>query len=178
MIDPKAECCIYVELHCGSEEEARETLYSIGAVLSDCGGDEAATWVARNQKDRDLLIFFRHSVPESTNMLIDLRRQADPTITKLGSDMSVPDGKLEEIVKVYRDTIRELGLESATWGHIGSNHLHVNIVPRNHEEHVKGKELFGRWAEIITSMGGAVSAEHGVGKIKRDFLPERRRRHE
>ena len=73
-------------------------------------------------------------------------------------------------LKEFVATIRELGLESATWGHIGSNHLHVNIVPRNHEEHVKGKELFGRWAEIITAMGGAVSAEHGVGKIKRDFL--------
>ena len=103
-------------------------------------------------------------------MLIDLRRQTDPTITKLGSDMSVPDGRLEEIVKVYRSTIRDLGLDSATWGHIGSNHLHVNIIPRNHEDHVKGKALFGRWAEIVTELGGAVSAEHGVGKIKRDFL--------
>ena len=170
VISPEAECCVYVELHCESEEEAKDTLYQIGGVLEACGGSEADTWVARNQKDRDLLIFFRHSVPESTNMLIDLRRQTDPTITKLGSDMSVPDGKLEEIVKVYRSTIRDLGLDSATWGHIGSNHLHVNIIPRNHEDHVKGKALFGRWAEIVTGLGGAVSAEHGVGKIKRDFL--------
>ena len=35
---------------------------------------------------------------------------------------------------------------------------------------MKGKALFGRWAEIVTGLGGAVSAEHGVGKIKRDFL--------
>ena len=35
---------------------------------------------------------------------------------------------------------------------------------------MKGKALFSRWAETVTSLGGAVSAEHGVGKIKRDFL--------
>ncbi len=103
-------------------------------------------------------------------MLIDIRRQSDPSITKLGSDMSVPDGKLAEIVRVYRKTTAEAGLDTATWGHIGNNHLHVNIIPANHEDYVKGKALFSRWAETVTSLGGAVSAEHGVGKIKRDFL--------
>ena len=33
-----------------------------------------------------------------------------------------------------------------------------------------GKKLFLKWAAKVTEMGGAVSAEHGVGKIKRDFL--------
>ena len=103
-------------------------------------------------------------------MLIDLRRVRYPDITKLGSDMSVPDGKLADIVKVYRDTCREENLDYATWGHIGNNHLHVNILPKNPEEYKKGKALFARWAQIVTDMGGAVSAEHGVGKIKRDFL--------
>ena len=170
VIPEGAGCCIYAELHCASEEEAGETLYRIGEVLTECGGSEADTWVARDDKDKNLLIFFRHAVPESTNMLIDIRRQSDPSITKLGSDMSVPDGKLAEIVRVYRKTTAEAGLDTATWGHIGNNHLHVNIIPANHEDYVKGKALFSRWAETVTSLGGAVSAEHGVGKIKRDFL--------
>ena len=33
-----------------------------------------------------------------------------------------------------------------------------------------GKKLFAGWAAEVTRMGGAVSAEHGVGKIKRGFL--------
>ena len=170
VIAPDADCCVYVELHCGSEEEALQNLYLTGDILTECGGSPDKTWTARNKNDRDLLIFFRHAVPESTNMLIDVRRQADPSITKLGSDMSVPDGKLAEIVKVYRETTKKLHLETATWGHIGSNHLHVNIIPRDHEDYVRGKALFSRWAESVTALGGAVSAEHGVGKIKRDFL--------
>ena len=30
--------------------------------------------------------------------------------------------------------------------------------------------MFARWAKAITDMGGAVSAEHGVGKLKAPFL--------
>ena len=54
------------------------------------GGRDDATWVARTEVDRECQRFFRHAVPESVNMLIDERRRTDPTITKLGSDMSVP----------------------------------------------------------------------------------------
>ena len=46
----------------------------------------------------------------------------------------------------------------------------MNILPRDAAEYARGKALFARWAEAVTAMGGAVSAEHGVGKLKRDFL--------
>ena len=103
-------------------------------------------------------------------MLIDERRREDPSITKLGSDMSVPDDRLHDVVALYRRTLLEVGLESATWGHIGNNHLHVNVLPRDADDYRRGQELFASWAAEVTSMGGAVSAEHGVGKLKRGFL--------
>ena len=103
-------------------------------------------------------------------MLIDERRRTFPTITKLGSDMSVPDDRLADVIALYRSSLAEAGLESAAWGHIGNNHLHVNILPRNDADYAAGKKLFLKWAAKVTEMGGAVSAEHGVGKIKRDFL--------
>ena len=46
----------------------------------------------------------------------------------------------------------------------------MNILPRDEREFALGKELLLEWAREVTAMGGAVSAEHGVGKIKRDFL--------
>jgi len=73
-------------------------------------------------------------------------------------------------VEMYRRSLKEYDLESATWGHIGNNHLHVNILPRDGEDYRKGKELYAIWAKAVTKMGGAVSAEHGVGKLKRAFL--------
>lgn len=38
------------------------------------------------------------------------------------------------------------------------------------DEYERGKELFLQWAEKVAKMGGAVSAEHGVGKLKVPFL--------
>ena len=71
---------------------------------------------------------------------------------------------------MYRRTLRENGLETAVWGHVGDNHLHVNVLPRDHDDFARGKALYRQWARWVTDAGGAVSAEHGVGKLKRDFL--------
>ena len=161
---------VYAELHCSSEAEAAGKLFRLGEILTGVGGSEENTWVARTENDRDKLLFFRHAVPESVNMLIDERKKLYPAITKLGSDMSVPDEHIFDVVRLYRTTLAEEGFDTAVWGHIGENHLHVNILPRNEEEYIRGKELFVRWAEAVTAMGGAVSAEHGVGKLKASFL--------
>ena len=169
-LDSDAACCIYVELDCESEVQALDELSRLGRILAETGGSEDATWVARTDVDRESQRFFRHAVPESVNMLIDERRRTDPTITKLGSDMSVPDERLHDVVTLYRRTLAKSGLQSAAWGHIGNNHLHVNVLPRDARDFAAGKELFCGWAHEVTAMGGAVSAEHGVGKIKRDFL--------
>jgi D-lactate dehydrogenase (cytochrome) len=165
-----AQCCIYVELACDGEEEARRALWLVGDLMAQVGADESMTWVARTDIDRETQRFFRHAVPESVNMLIDERRKAGHNITKLGSDMSVPDDKLAQVVALYRSTLEQEGLQSAVWGHIGNNHLHVNVLPRDEADYARGKELFKCWAAEVTQMGGAVSAEHGVGKLKRDFL--------
>ncbi|MBQ7565722.1 MAG: FAD-binding oxidoreductase [Oscillospiraceae bacterium] len=170
VIEPFVNTVVYVELHCDTEEQAQQRLFAVGDAFTAAGGKEENSWVARNQSDLDRLMFFRHAVPESVNMLIDQRKQKDPTITKLGADMSVPDAHLFDVVKMYRDTLKENNLESATWGHVGNNHLHVNVLPNNGEEYARAKELFKVWAANVSKMGGAVSAEHGVGKLKAAFL--------
>ena len=169
-LDPDAKVCVYVELDCESEQQATAALYRLADIIVRSGGDARMTWVARNDIDRECQRFFRHAVPESVNMLIDERRRTDPTITKLGSDMSVPDEHLADVIELYRRTLAEAGLESAAWGHIGDNHLHVNILPRDAADYARGGELFAAWAARVTAMGGAVSAEHGVGKLKAGFL--------
>ncbi|MBO6163503.1 MAG: FAD-binding oxidoreductase [Lachnospiraceae bacterium] len=163
-------CCIYTEIHADNEAEAEETLLAIGTLLELCGGHEADTWVARTDTDREIQQFFRHALPESVNMLIDERKKKDPVITKLAADMSVPDDCLAEVMSIYRSSLEENDLQAAIYGHMGNNHLHVNILPRDGEDYRRGKALYAVWAAKITAMGGAVSAEHGVGKLKRDFL--------
>ncbi len=170
MVEEWMRTAIYVELHCADDATAAQRLFQLGRIFEQSGGREENSWVARNQADLDRLLFFRHAIPESVNMLIDKRKQTSPTITKLGTDMAVPDEHLPYIMGMYRKTLGEKGLESAVWGHIGDNHLHVNILPRNADDYLRGKELYVQWAAEVTRLGGAVSAEHGVGKLKANFL--------
>ena len=161
---------VFTELHCDNEAVTMAALETLGALAARCGGDAERSWVARTEPENETLRHFRHAVPESVNSLIDQRKRVHPGITKMGSDMSVPDGKLLEVTEMYRRTLAEEGFQYASWGHIGNNHIHVNILPRDMEEHARAKALFRRWAETVTALGGAVSAEHGVGKLKAPFL--------
>lgn len=170
LVPPGMDSAIYLEIHDEKEEDAYQRLFAIGRLMESVGGDRQHSWVARTAADRDRLVFFRHAVPESVNMLIDQRKKSEPTITKLGTDMSVPDKDLQRIMTMYRHMLAERGLESAIWGHIGNNHLHVNILPRSAADQAAGKELYKEWATQVSAMGGAVSAEHGVGKLKAPFL--------
>ena len=163
-------CAIYLELHCNDEKCAYELLFQIGGQMAACGGREDDTWVARTAFDRDKLIFFRHAAPEIVNMIIDRRKKANPIITKLGTDMAVPHAFFKQTMEMYHNMLKERGLQYAVWGHIGNSHVHVNILPKNEDQYLMGKELYAFWAKNITDMGGSVSAEHGVGKLKANFL--------
>ncbi|HAQ42073.1 MAG TPA: FAD-binding oxidoreductase [Clostridiales bacterium] len=161
---------IYIEIERDSDEEIWTGIEELGGVIVKLGGDEDATWVANNPTSLEKLHAFRHACPECVNMQIDEAKKTDSKITKLGTDMSVPDEKLKEVMKMYNEDIEKNKLHAVIFGHIGNNHLHVNIIPRNMDEYKKGKDLFLKWAEKVAAMGGAVSAEHGVGKLKVPFL--------
>lgn len=163
-------CAVYTELHCDSEEQAYALLENLGACCAQAGGNPDMTWVATSDSDRDMLHFFRHAVPESVNMQVERSKRSYPEITKVGGDLAVPDAHFETLMALYDATLEEEGLQHAAWGHIGDNHIHVNILPRNMDEYSRGKALLARWAGEVSRMGGAVSAEHGVGKLKAPFL--------
>lgn len=147
---------------------AAEALREAGASLSK--GRAVAVWAAFDKDERERLRKFRHALPETVNSLIAERRKSHPQITKLGTDMAVPDRFLSEIMSVYRRELDANRLDYVIFGHIGNNHLHVNILPRNPDEYALGKRLYAGFAKDVLSMKGSVSAEHGVGKLKRNFL--------
>lgn len=161
---------VYVEIESDSNDQVWAEVEKLGYVINALGGDEDSSWVAYNPTNLEKLHNFRHACPECVNMQIDNIKKTDSRITKLGTDMSVPDKKLKDAMKMYNEGIEENNLTAVIFGHIGDNHLHVNIIPKNLDEYEKGKELFSEWAEKIAVMGGAVSAEHGVGKLKVPFL--------
>ncbi len=161
---------VYVEYHGRGEQEVEERIYALAETLVESGGEEEATWLAEHPKDLERLKSFRHALPEAVNLLIDERRKGEPGLTKLGTDMAVPDEALDSIVTLYVSDLTSHDLDYVMFGHIGDNHIHVNILPRTLEEYRLGRKLYERWAEVVVSMGGTVSAEHGIGKLKVELL--------
>jgi D-lactate dehydrogenase (cytochrome) len=46
----------------------------------------------------------------------------------------------------------------------------VNILPRNDDEGVKARGIYVEFLKRAAALGGTLSAEHGIGKLKRDYL--------
>ena len=83
-------------------------------------------------------------------------------------DVAVPIGAVPEMVKRVQTIADETGLTIATVGHAGDGNLHPCFVFDDEERH-----LIGPAAEKVfraaLELGGTISAEHGLGALKRDF---------
>lgn len=163
-------CMIYVEIHSDDQESALAEVKTVGRIMDGVGADCADTWAAKSLPDRERLLELRHKVPESVNALIAKRKREIPALAKVASDMAVPDGKFRQIMEIYHRDIDKNGFQYAIWGHIGNNHLHVNVLPQTEEDMHRGKAMFLEWAKTVTALGGTVSAEHGAGKNKANLL--------
>jgi D-lactate dehydrogenase (cytochrome) len=169
-LKPNWHTAVYVEYHAESESDAETAVSEAAELMAACGGDPDQAWLACDARELERQKTFRHAVPESVNLTIAERKKKEPTLTKLGTDLSVPDGSLDELMALYHSGLDDAGLEYVIFGHIGNNHVHVNILPRTADEYAHGKALYLDWARWVVARGGSVSAEHGIGKLKRDML--------
>ena len=128
------------------------------------------SWCAWENCEIERIKAFRHAVPESVNATIVEIKKNYPKIHKLGTDFAVSDENFDELAAFYRKTLESCGIKHAVFGHIGNNHLHINMLPANYEELEKAKEIYALIAKKVISLGGTVSAEHGIGKIKHKYL--------
>lgn len=127
-----------------------EMLTTTGALADD-------TVVATDDPGRARLHALRHAIPAGINEVVVRNR-----MPKLGTDLSVPDGALAEMMDAYEAA----PIAHALFGHIGDNHLHLNMLPRTAEELSRAKAYYDELARLAISLGGSISAEHGVGKAK------------
>ena len=123
------------------------------------------SWFATNEQDQARLREFRHQLPVLMNEWFARYRQR-----KVSTDMAVPDQAFPGLFRLYQETLRSSRLRYTIFGHIGDNHVHVNILPRDDVEAAQARELYIQFLKYAASVGGTLSAEHGVGKLKREYL--------
>ena len=160
----RARAALYVEQET-TASAAGTALSRWSRRVAACGGLRDAWWTATNPEERRALNALRRALPLAVN---EQRRRAGQP--KIGTDMAVPDGRLLELLRAYRRTLDRLGQPYCVFGHIGDNHLHANIMPRTPAELTQAREAYARLVAKAIALGGTLSAEHGVGKLKRAFL--------
>lgn len=140
------------------------------ALLSSHGSSMDDTWGGMEAGDTERLRALRHSLPEQVNNAIARAKANHPRIHKVSTDIAVPHDALETMLEHYRAGLDGSGLEYVIFGHIGDSHLHLNVLPRDAAELSRAKEIALDFARAGVELGGTVSAEHGIGKLKHEFL--------
>ena len=130
--------------------------------------DNAVSGVDAQAKEQ--LKELRHVVPEAINKIVAQRKSRIPGMHKIGTDTSVSDEKFEDMIEFYTALLKDSNLEYYMFGHIAENHLHVNLLPRNQQELTEAEKLAWKLAEKAVDLGGTISAEHGIGKMKKALL--------
>ena len=145
--------------------ETEDTLMAEWMSLLEKHDAMSDSWFATNEQDQAKLREFRHQLPVLMNEWFARYGQR-----KVSTDMSVPDEAFPGMFELYQEKLRASGLKYTIFGHIGDNHVHVNILPRDDQEGARARELYVKFLKHAASVGGTLSAEHGVGKLKRDYL--------
>ncbi len=166
-----AACSVFVEVDYAGDEELADAAERLAALVAQAGGDPEASLAGVGEGELRDIRAFRHAVPERVNALIAQRRERYPGLHKVATDMAVPDAALRWVFARYHEVLGGVGLDFAAFGHVGDNHFHVNILPRDEVELAMATACYAVLAAEIVARGGCVAAEHGIGRIKKGFLP-------
>jgi FAD/FMN-containing dehydrogenase len=139
----------YVLFEFGGEDSSEE----VGKALS--GVPEQNTIVSQSEDQRRRLWSYRESLNE--------------TVTALGGqrkfDIAVPRDRLSEFLDAIDSIFTPIGSRVFAFGHLGDGNVHLNILggpPNGPSDRVV--------YEKVAELDGTISAEHGIGRTKREWL--------
>ena len=112
----------------------------------------------------------RHAVPAHMNERGASRRAHGGR--KVSTDWAVPYQQLARAIGRARALAEEAGIEQAViYGHAGNGHPHQNFIAEDAGALARIERVVEATLREVIALGGTVAAEHGIGKIKRKWLP-------
>lgn len=122
-------------------------------------------------------LYFADDAQQKTE-LWKIRRKANEASVAAGytieEDTVVPRAELPKLIKGVKALAAENGFKVVSYGHAGDGNLHVRInhplYKKSYENEVIHGILF-KIFELVKSLGGTISGEHGIGLIQKSFMP-------
>jgi glycolate oxidase len=105
------------------------------------------------------------------------RRLALRALERIGTvrmeDVGVPRARVPQLLREIEAITARHGIRCATFGHAGDGNLHPNFIFERDDPDAERLTELARnelYAAAL-ALGGTVTAEHGIGSARRDFLP-------
>jgi FAD/FMN-containing dehydrogenase len=112
----------------------------------------------------------RHSVPSVMNERGARGRTRGGR--KVSTDWAVPYRKLRDAVAMANQIADTGKVERAViYGHAGNGHPHQNFIADDAESVARIEKVVEETLKNVLRMGGTIAAEHGIGKLKRKWMP-------
>ena len=130
------------------------------------------TWCTENQASE----IFSTTDQEEGEAFVVARRSAIPALEQKGSllleDVGVPVPELGALVRGIETISQKRDVIIAVVAHAGDGNTHPLIVfdPSNAEEAARARTAYGEVMELAMSLGGTITGEHGVGRLKKAWL--------
>lgn len=105
------------------------------------------------------------------------RRAAIPAVERLGSllleDVGVPLPSLPALIDGVKTIAAEQEVMISVIAHAGDGNTHPLIVfdPSDTDEAARAQVAFGKVMDLAIELGGTITGEHGVGRLKKGWLP-------
>lgn len=160
---PKNMCSVWFEQELAeNEEEIKDSWLKL---MQKHNADVKTSWLAVNKKEQEEFKDFRHAIGSKVNEFV-----AHRGLKKVGTDVAVPVKAFPSFYRRMVEFVEKNHIEYVVYGHLGNCHVHLNMLPKDQQEFIKAKKIYSDICMEAVRLKGTVSAEHGIGKMKREYL--------
>ena len=160
-VTPEWSVLIDVGLAAGSAESVLEDVFQAGLAA----GLVQDGFIAQSAGQRADFWALRETIPEANRRIGSVSSH----------DISVPLGAIESFIAEGTRRVAQIGtFRINCFGHVGDGNLHFNVFPmpgKSRTDHLTERSQIKRALhDLADELGGSVSAEHGIGRLKVDDL--------
>jgi FAD/FMN-containing dehydrogenase len=153
-----------VLLEATSGTHADELAAAVGTLLSQAIADGVAhdAAVAGSAADREAFWSIRDGIPEAEKQ----------TGGSLKHDVAVAIDDVAEMLDLATDAVGRIAptAQVSAFGHLGDGNIHFNLLGHDRDQEVAITQCV---FDVVAELGGSFSAEHGVGRLRREELVRR-----
>jgi len=161
---PQATCYLLVGLDGKEENEVMQDAEKIGNLCMEEGVEDIL--IAQERSEQEKLWKFRQSIRDALLSISPLM---------IEEDIVVPRSRITEFLEYVHNLCKEREINAGIFGHLGDGNVHINFLNQDFEEKVrweaKIEKVLQKLFKRAIFMGGKISGEHGIGLVKKAYLP-------